>query len=529
MATPLPRRTALRSAAAVVAVATAGALASCTEPSGDEKPVGGAPPQTDGDRPRRHQVTPGADSSANVLDPRADGGAAAATLAASRALLAAASIVVVSSGGERDLAAATAAARRLGIPLLVDGPDVAAELDRLGTRTVVRWSGDAGGEAPSAGASPTPLPTTFGEREVVDAGDAGDLEDLPGLPLTPPQGRGTVLVRKGASVPAGVEATLAAVGATRVTVTGTDPRTADEARAALRAAADTAVLAVGAGFGPAQQLAQRVRTARHAAELPGGGLLPFPDRQMVALYGHPQTAALGMLGEQSATEAVTRARTLADEYQQLTDVTVVPAFELIATVAAGSAQKDGSYSRRTPVSVLLPWVEAAEAADTYVVLDLQPGRSDFLTQAKAYEELLRRPWVGLALDPEWRLQPGEKPLRQIGHVDVDEINEVGAWLAGLVREHDLPPKVLTVHQFSRAMVRHRDRLDTSLDEVQWLMHADGQGGQGDKQGTWSALRRDLPEGVWLGWKNFEDEDSPMLTPEQTMAQVRPTPQFVSYQ
>ena len=138
--------------------------------------------------------------------------------------------------------------------------------------------------------------------------------------------------------------------------------------------------------------------------------------------------------------------------------------------------------------VLLPWVEAAEQAGTYVVLDLQPGRDDFLTQAKAYEELLRRPWVGLALDPEWRLQPGEKPLRQIGHVGIDEVNEVGAWLAALVREHDLPPKVLTLHQFRPSMVRDRDRLDTSLDEVQWLVHADGQGGQNAKQGTWSALQ-----------------------------------------
>ncbi len=530
MSTPFPRRTALRSAAAaVVGVAAAGALASCSGDGPDGARGPGADSGSDDGRPRRHQVTPGGDTSAGALDPRAAGGDAAATLAASRALLAASSIVVVSPGGERDLAAATAAARRLGIPLLVFGPDVAAELDRLGTRTVVRWSGDAGAAAPSAGATPAPLPTTFGEREVVDAGDIGDLTDLPGLPLTPPGNKGTVLVRKGASVPPSIEATLAAVGATRVTVTDTDPRASEDARTALRAAPATAVLGVGAGFGPAQRLAQRVRTARHAAELPGGGLLPFPDRRMVALYGHPQTAALGMLGEQPAKDAVRRVRKLADEYQQLTDETVVPAFEIIASVATGSAQKDGSYSRRTPVDVLLPWVEAAEQNDTYVVLDLQPGRDDFLTQAKHYEELLRRPWVGLALDPEWRLQPGEKPLRQIGHVDIDEVNAVGAWLAGLVREHDLPPKVLTLHQFSRAMVRHRERLDTSLDEVQWLMHADGQGGQNAKQGTWSALKRGLPDRVWLGWKNFEDEDTPMLTPEQTMSQVHPTPQFVSYQ
>ena len=148
MPTPLPRRTALRSAAAVVAVAAAGAVASCSGPDNDGKPLAAGSPAADEDRPRRHQVTPAADSSANALDPRAGGGAAAATLAASRALLAAASIVVVSSGAERDVAAATATARRLGIPLLVNGPDVAAELDRLGTRTVVRWSGDAGRRDP---------------------------------------------------------------------------------------------------------------------------------------------------------------------------------------------------------------------------------------------------------------------------------------------------------------------------------------------------------------------------------------------
>ncbi len=531
MTSSLPRRTALRSAAAaVVAVASAGVVASCSGPARDRDSSAGGAPGADDDRPGRHQVTPGPGTAASALDPRGAGGDAGATLAASRALLSAASIVVVCSGSEPDVTAATAAARRLGIPLLVSGPDVEAELDRLGTSTVVRWTGDAAA-TPSSGEteSPAPLPTAFGEREVLEAGDPGDLADVPGLPLTPPRNRGTVLVRAGADVPASIGATLAAVGATRVMMPGADPRAADDARAALRAAVDTPVLGVGPGLGPAKRFAQRVRTARHAAELPGGGLLPFPDRLMVALYGHPQTAALGMLGEQSAAAAVRRVRTLADEYQALSDVTVVPAFELIATVAAGSAQKDGSYSRRTPVGTLLPWVEEAEGSDTYIVLDLQPGRDDFLTQAKAYEELLRRPWVGLALDPEWRLQPGEKPLRQIGHADIDEVNAVGAWLAALVRRHDLPPKVLTLHQFSLAMLRHRERLDTSLDEVQWLVHADGQGGQGAKQGTWSALKRDLPEGVWLGWKNFTDEDAPMLTPEQTMAQVHPTPQFVSYQ
>jgi len=89
--------------------------------------------------------------------------------------------------------------------------------------------------------------------------------------------------------------------------------------------------------------------------------------------------------------------------------------------------------------------------------------------------------------------------------------------------------VLTLHQFDRRMIRGRERLDTDLDEIQCLLHADGQGTQSAKQSTWAALRRDLPNGVWLGWKNFEDEDRPMLTPAQTLAQVDPEPRFVSYQ
>ena len=177
----------------------------------------------------------------------------------------------------------------------------------------------------------------------------------------------------------------------------------------------------------------------------------------------------------------------------------------------------------------LPWLDAAEAAGLYVVLDLQPGRTDFLTQAKEYADLLVRPHVGLALDPEWRLAPDGRHLRSIGQVHVDEVNAVGNWLADFITEHRLPPKVLTLHQFQTRMIVERDRLDTTRPQVQYLVHVDGQGSQPAKQGTWEVIKRDLPERSWLGWKNFEDEDTPMLTPAQTVAQVDPLPHFISYQ
>ncbi|WP_423257634.1 hypothetical protein, partial [Escherichia coli] len=149
-------------------------------------------------------------------------------------------------------------------------------------------------------------------------------------------------------------------------------------------------MGLGDGFGTDARFAAMVATTRTAAELPGGGVLPFPGRHMIALYGHPETAALGMMGEQPPAEAVTRLKRLVAEYQALLpDDLVVGAFEIITTVASGSATSDGDYSYETPIEKLMPWIEAAEANDIYVVLDLQPGRTDFVTQAQRYEELLK--------------------------------------------------------------------------------------------------------------------------------------------
>ena len=173
-------------------------------------------------------------------------------------------------------------------------------------------------------------------------------------------------------------------------------------------------------------------------------------------------------------------------------------------------------------------MRAAGRAGLYVLLDIQPGRTDFLTQARRYRTLLRRPHVGLALDPEWRLRPGEKHLEQIGSVGVDEVNEVADWLADLTRRRRLPQKMLLIHQFRLSMVRDRDRLDTSRDELAYVIQIDGQGPQGSKIDTWQAITTAPPDRVNFGWKNFYDEDAPVRSPEATMA-LTPPPVFVSYQ
>jgi hypothetical protein len=263
-------------------------------------------------------------------------------------------------------------------------------------------------------------------------------------------------------------------------------------------------------------------------ELPGGGTRLFPGRRMVALYGTPGTASLGMLGEQDVEGAIARATELAAEYRQLSDEPVIPALEIISTVASAAPGPTGHYSIEVEHERLRDWVEAAGEAGAYVVLDLQPGTMDFLTQARRLEDLLARPHVGLALDPEWRLRPGQRHMRQVGQVSAAEVNEVTAWLAELVAGHRLPEKLVILHQFQVRMIPDREDV-LPRSGLALMVHADGHGTPEQKLQTWRALKKDLPEGMRLGWKNFSDEDQPMFTPRQTMTLVTPRPWFVSYQ
>ncbi len=381
----------------------------------------------------------------------------------------------------------------------------------------------------------TPLLAVDGAAADADSGTSNDdaegepanAEDLPRVaPDAPLDSLLVLAARDPASLAAA--ATARASGARLMTVTNPDPRTDPDVIAALAAQPPGQVVALGTAFGSPETLRYRLDVAISGVQLPGGGQILYPGRQMIALYGHPGTAALGVLGEQGVEGAIARAQQMAADYQPLVDVPVVPAFEIIATVASGGAGPDGNYSYEAPIDLLRPWVDAAGEAGVYVMLDLQPGRTDFLTQAKRYEELLARPYVGLALDPEWRLQPDQRHLNQIGSVTAGEINTVVTWLADLTRVHKLPQKLLMLHQFQLQMISDRGALDTSRDELAVLIHADGFGSPGAKFETWNLMHDSPPPNVWWGWKNFIDEDSPTFTPGETMA-IEPRPLFVSYQ
>ncbi|GEL18057.1 hypothetical protein [Pseudonocardia asaccharolytica] len=499
--------------------------------------------------------------------------AAALAVATSAALYRSAPVVVLAA--DDDLAGQARSASlavALGVPALVapaagqDGP-VRDELGRLGAAVVLAvgtaaaWARaqDGGPAVVEAPADPAALERLTGRRfgapepidsarlvadvaalgrnptallaadpPVPDRTDRGSDQVLP--TVTPAVREASVLVLAQATPDQALAVATARASGAQVRVLAVpDPRAAAGLATVLNEHPAGRVVALGAAFGTPEVLRGRLEAAATGAELPGGGQVLFPGRHMVALYGHPGAPALGVLGEQPVDAAVRRAQRLARSYQSLVADPVVPAFEIIATVADSAPGPDGDYSAESSVTDLRPWVDAARAAGMYVVLDLQPGRADFLSQARRYTELLTEPHVGLALDPEWRLGPGQLHRVQIGSVTAAEINTVVEWLADLTRDHHLPQKLLMLHQFQLGMISDRGQVDTGRDELAVLIHADGFGTPELKFGTWNALHADPPPNLWWGWKNFYDEDTPTFTPAQTVAVGPISPVFISYQ
>src|SRR5690349_22923314 len=288
---------------------------------------------------RTHQLATTTSVLAGAPDQVAEG-------VASKLLTAAPVVVVTRPDRPASLAAAARSALRAHAPLLLT-----AERTNSGRAISARSAGPASAALRSQIRDMRP-------QAVLATGLAGQAlaAELPGIHVvsspaalpatsaaTPALSHLALLVRSGTPDAATLAAvtTARAAGARVITVDGGDPRADPAAVAALRAAQPRQVLAIGTGFGSASLLASRIAVARTGVQLPGGGQVLFPGHLVVALYGHPGTPALGVLGHQGLTASIARARQVAAPYRKLSKVQVVPAFEIIANVAEASPGPEG--------------------------------------------------------------------------------------------------------------------------------------------------------------------------------------------
>nr|BFE71285.1 hypothetical protein GCM10020092_045860 [Actinoplanes digitatis] len=294
-----------------------------------------------------------------------------------------------------------------------------------------------------------------------------------------------------------------------------DPETAPTAPASAASAAPAGSASPGPTSSPPAPAEPSV--------LPLGGTKIFPAYRVVAYYGTAGSAALGVLGEGGPDRMLPRLRAAAKPFAGGRKVQV--AYELIASVAQARPGSDGDYSRMIALDRIQQYVDHARRNKVLIILDLQPGRGDFLPQARQLERFLVQPHVGLALDPEWRMPKGKVPGRTIGGVGSAEVNRVSDYVSGLVARHRLPEKLFVLHQFRASMLPDVPRI-RQRPGLAMVQHVDGFGTRAEKNATWDRLRR--PRQFHLGYKLFYDEDVRRYAAADLL-KFSDVPELISYQ
>jgi len=260
------------------------------------------------------------------------------------------------------------------------------------------------------------------------------------------------------------------------------------------------------------------------SQLPRGGRSILPEHRVVAYYGAPQDPQLGALGIGRPDTAARRLERQAEPYGRKRRP-VLPALELITVIATADDGDEGLHRTRLDDAVIRRYLRAARRAKALLLLDVQPGRSDFFTETTRLRKWLEKPDVGLALDPEWRVTGSEVPGQVIGRVSAREVNATSAWLDQLTARLDLPEKLLVIHQFTDDMVD-----ETALkprDNLAFVLNADGFGGRAVKRAKYHAFTRQ-EHGFHQGFKLFYEEDQDLMGPRDVM-RLRPQPDFVVYE
>jgi hypothetical protein len=273
------------------------------------------------------------------------------------------------------------------------------------------------------------------------------------------------------------------------------------------------------------QLQLDLPEATKTAGLTPNGLLP--KARILTFYGFPGDENMGILGEYDKETVLARLREQAAAYEAADPSRpVLIAMEVIASVAQPDPQADGSYLLDTPSEVLDEYAAFAEENDILLFLDVQIGRRTVQAEIEGLRPWLEKPYVHLALDPEFAMREGETPGEHIGQIDASDIALTQQYLVDLTTELGIPPKVLIVHQFHYSMIENKDQVKP-VAGVQLVIDADGWGTPADKKATYEVVIGQEPI-EFDGVKLFYNQDVPLMTPEEIL-DLDPVPDLIIYQ
>lgn len=260
-----------------------------------------------------------------------------------------------------------------------------------------------------------------------------------------------------------------------------------------------------------------------------GAILPF--KRIVAYYGNFYSAGMGILGQYPPQQVLEQLKTEIKAWEKAdTSTPVIPAIHYIAVTAQPCKLLTGKCRLRMPETQIDKAIALAKQVNGIVFLDIQIGQSTLQEEIPLLRKYWCMPQVHLGIDPEFSMKHGERPGKAIGSLDAADINYAIEYLATLVNEYRLPPKILVVHRFTMPMLTNYKKIKP-CPEVQVVINMDGFGFPAKKKNTYYHCIYKEPvqfSGFKLFYKNDATTVNQLMKPGDIL-QLKPQPVYIQYQ
>lgn len=264
------------------------------------------------------------------------------------------------------------------------------------------------------------------------------------------------------------------------------------------------------------------------------------DQLLIGFYGRPNTASLGILGQNNIDQLVDKMKKRKENFEKELEekLEIKLAFHIIYGLATPDAGRRNTYMLRLSHKSLMKYINRAKKEGFKVIIDLQMGANSPVEAISLVLKYLKYENVHLALDPEFKIPKHRRypPGRFVGHIFGKDLNEVQELVSNYIIENNLGKKDLIIHMFKKRMLRKKAEVK-NYDNINLIYNIDGHGDPAVKIKIYNNLyTEDDIQFAKSGFKIFNKNDKYIMTPKQILGleptrgrQIWSKPYYINYQ
>jgi hypothetical protein len=249
----------------------------------------------------------------------------------------------------------------------------------------------------------------------------------------------------------------------------------------------------------------------------------FPDNRVLAVYGAAGTG-IGVIGRKSVRGAAKKLKDQAKPYNRRSNKPIIKAFDLVAVIATSCSGPNDKCRTRVSRSIIQTYLSKIRDLNGRLILDIQPARSSVLNEIERLSRFIRKPDVDVAIDAEWNVGRHGVPGEDAGSISAKKLNRASNKIQGIANRHNLPEKLMIVHQFREGSIKHDGQVKRR-NKVDVTFNFDGIGSPSAKRAGYHSL---ASERLFNGFSLFYKLDTHLMGPKAVLG-LSPSPNYVMYQ